>query len=271
MSALTPAKKAFLLAITLYTLLLFLGYLWYTANTTIKTERETLTTVPVTLAMFQPQISTVEPAPKKVEATPPEPIKPAPPVEKIVSVETPIPAPKKTPIKVSTPPKKVDVIPDEPVKEPLKKPTEVIKKVVSNPRTKPETETKEILPPPVQAVEHTQESVVESPPTHPNLTAKAEQHYLSELNAIIAQHAYNSYPRRAKRRNWQGEVLIQFTLLPNGRITRLNIIESSGRQLLDNAALEIFQRKMNQQFKPFPQEIARTQWRIEVPVSYYLK
>ncbi len=274
MNVLTPAKKAFLMAIVIYALLLLLGYIWYNASAETKTERVTLTTVPVTLAMFQSPEVILEPTPAIIEETPqPEPIKPVEqlieqPIEQVIEPipkkVAPVPKPiepKIMPEKTAPPPKKEEV-----TQKPLEVPKETPKET---PSIEPKTETKKILPPPIQATEPTKEITTE-PAIHPNLSDKAEQSYLSELNAIIAQHAYNSYPRRAKRRNWQGEVLIQFILQPNGRITRLSIVESSGRQLLDNAALEIFQLKMNHQFKPFPKEIVRTQWRIEVPVSYNL-
>ncbi|MCF6298906.1 MAG: energy transducer TonB [Thiomicrorhabdus sp.] len=271
MTRFTPAKKAFLVAISLYALALFFGYMWYSSSADSKKELVKLTTVPVTLSMFQNEVMVVEPAPNIIEATPPEPVEPVtPPIEEIIKQEAPIPEvsikeptvppkPNKIPVKISPPPKKAIVKQQEPPKLP---PT-------PHAETTPEVSTK-ILPPPIQ--ETASEPLKEPAPliVDPNVSAQAEQSYLSELNAIIAQHAHNSYPRRAKRRNWQGEVLIQFTLLPNGQITRLSIIESSNRQLLDNAALQIFQLKMNQQFKPFPKEIVRAQWRIEVPVSYHL-
>jgi protein TonB len=266
MTTFSPAKKAFLMASILYALLLLLGYVWYTSTSpALKKESVKLTALPVTLSMFQPPTPIVVPVsiPKVVEeAQQPKPITP-------VDRQTEMPI---TPVKISPPPKKTEVKQKELPKKTLEKPKEVFKEVLKEtppkPSVKPSIAPKKI-PPPTQAIESTKE-LTSKPIIHPNQSASAEQSYLSELNTIIAQHAYNSYPRRAKRRNWQGEVLIQFTLLPNGRITHLSITESSGRQLLDNAALQIFQVKMNQQFKPFPKEIVRTQWRIEVPVSYHL-
>ena len=83
-------------------------------------------------------------------------------------------------------------------------------------------------------------------------------------------HAQTTYPRRAKRRQWEGVVVIEFKLLSNGKITQLSLVNSSGKSILDTAALSIFQKRMKGQFKPFPKEIQRKYWQIKVPVNYQL-
>jgi len=102
-------------------------------------------------------------------------------------------------------------------------------------------------------------------------TASAEQAYLHELRKQIINYARDTYPRRAKRRHWEGDILIQFTLTPAGNITKLKIIQGSGKKILDQAALEIFQVKMSNHFRAFPKEINRELWTIKVPVSYHLR
>lgn len=263
MALFTPAKKAFLIASILYACLLLIGYAWYSFSTQAQEKQLTLTTVPVTLSMFKHTVS-AKPIPKETQVIQPEPTDSVLPVketiEKTITKQTDLalkPEPKKEPIKKSPPPKKINAKPQ----------ITPVKPVIKIPPTPPPLPKEKTPPSPEITTKPLKKEIT---PIHPNLSAHAEQSYLSELNTIIAQHAYNSYPRRAKRRNWQGEVLIKFTLLPNGRITRLSLVESSGRQLLDNAALHIFQIKMNQQFKPFPKEIKRTQWQIKVPVSYHL-
>ncbi|VAW48415.1 hypothetical protein MNBD_GAMMA03-968 [hydrothermal vent metagenome] len=272
MSRFTPAKKSFFIAFVLYAFLLLIGYALY-SHTPAKKELPDLTEVPITLSMFQtaaPKVVKIEqPEPiKAVEPPPPSPIEKRPP-----PVKTPIKPPINKPIEpITTPPVNI-----EPKITPTRTP---IKNSSPPPKASAEPvieEQPKILPPPTPVTQSTVKPTTEPlkepyvPSVSADQTAEAEEHYLSELNAIVAQHANNSYPKRAKRRNWQGEVFIQFTLQPNGRITQLSIVESSGRQLLDNAALQIFQVKMNQQFKPFPKEITRTKWRIKVPVSYNLR
>ncbi|MBD3754534.1 MAG: energy transducer TonB [Gammaproteobacteria bacterium] len=84
-------------------------------------------------------------------------------------------------------------------------------------------------------------------------------------------HAAHSYPRQAKRRHWEGIATLQFTLLPDGRITGLALLNSSGKSLLDEAALDIIRERMANHFRPFPESVARPQWPIQVPVSFRLQ
>ena len=94
---------------------------------------------------------------------------------------------------------------------------------------------------------------------------------MSELSSTLARHAQATYPRIAQRRGWEGEVQIQFTLLANGDIVDIKIKHGSGRNLLDQAALEIFTHHMHRRFKPFPQEIKRRHWTHSVPIEYKLR
>nr|VFJ94233.1 MAG: protein TonB [Candidatus Kentron sp. H]VFJ95006.1 MAG: protein TonB [Candidatus Kentron sp. H]VFK01488.1 MAG: protein TonB [Candidatus Kentron sp. H] len=56
------------------------------------------------------------------------------------------------------------------------------------------------------------------------------------------------YPRRARRRGWEGETLVTFELVDNQRIERIRIARSSGYRVLDRAALEALGR-----IKPIPE------------------
>lgn len=56
------------------------------------------------------------------------------------------------------------------------------------------------------------------------------------LHEELSRHFY--YPAIAQRRNWQGEVLIEFTVTSNGDITKIHINTSSGYKVLDNAAID---------------------------------
>lgn len=46
------------------------------------------------------------------------------------------------------------------------------------------------------------------------------------------------YPRLARRRGWEGVVLLEATVGPDGRLLALVVVHSSGYQVLDEAALE---------------------------------
>lgn len=60
------------------------------------------------------------------------------------------------------------------------------------------------------------------------------------LHDELSRHFY--YPAVAQRRNWQGKVLIAFTVTSNGDITRIHINTSSGYKILDNAAIDALRK-----------------------------
>lgn len=45
------------------------------------------------------------------------------------------------------------------------------------------------------------------------------------------------YPKLAKRRNWQGKVILSLHISPVGKIENIHLITSSGYDVLDNAAM----------------------------------
>jgi TonB family protein len=53
---------------------------------------------------------------------------------------------------------------------------------------------------------------------------------------------YFSYPAIARQRGWQGRVQIGFRIQPDGKLTNIYIVRSSGYQLLDESALKALRR-----------------------------
>jgi len=60
------------------------------------------------------------------------------------------------------------------------------------------------------------------------------------LQQALTRHF--NYPLLARRRGWQGEVLVSFTLESNGKIAEIRIARGSGYKLLDRAALTILSK-----------------------------
>ncbi len=155
------------------------------------------------------------------------------------------------PIKKQVVKKKKKIKKPKPKLKPVKKPVteEIVKEEVV------EEEVVEPTPPPISAA----------------TVADAENRYLSELNSIIARLAKNSYPRRAKRRHWEGEITLRFIINKDGSITNLQIIEKTSRDVLNKAALSIIEEKMAMKFKPFYKEINRNTWQLTLPISFTIK
>lgn len=58
----------------------------------------------------------------------------------------------------------------------------------------------------------------------------------SELHKLLS--ANFTYPPLARRRGWEGEVRLSLRLEPDGRLTHIHIVKSSGFAILDKSALK---------------------------------
>ena len=88
---------------------------------------------------------------------------------------------------------------------------------------------------------------------------------ISNLQKKINHHFY--YPRIAQVRNWQGTVTLNLIIEKNGKITDISIFNSSGHDVLDNAALEVVNKIKNQNFLT---HIVSRKETIQLPVRYQL-
>ena len=130
---------------------------------------------------------------------------------------------------------------------------EVVKKVVEKKiiTKKPEEKVKKI-------VKKEQELIRKS------IKKTYEQDFLDEhLKQIVALIQKNiKYPKRAKRLNIQGKVLVKFKILINGEIKDVTSI--SGHRLLIKSSLEAIE-KASKEFPKVKKEIV-----IKVPIQYTL-
>jgi len=76
------------------------------------------------------------------------------------------------------------------------------------------------------------------------------------------------YPRLAQRRGWQGEVQLSLRIKANGELSKIQVLHSSGHQVLDEAAMESLH-----DVKRLPQAVALLQgisMDLILPVIYKL-
>ena len=73
------------------------------------------------------------------------------------------------------------------------------------------------------------------------------------------------YPPKARLRNWQGVTIVRIELSPEGDVTQLVVAESSGKNVLDDAALKMVRRSLP---LPKPPKGLRT---VTVPVNFRLQ
>ncbi|HEY9050885.1 MAG TPA: TonB family protein, partial [Gammaproteobacteria bacterium] len=75
-------------------------------------------------------------------------------------------------------------------------------------------------------------------------TPETKEADVVQVNRIIADEFASNfyYPATARRRNWQGDVVLQFTLMPDGSIKHIRINKSSGYPVLDEAAMDVMSK-----------------------------
>jgi TonB family protein len=90
------------------------------------------------------------------------------------------------------------------------------------------------------------------------------QHRLSE---------YLSYPTRAQRRGWQGEVMVGFHVDRQGFLHNIHLTQTSGYSLLDNATLSAIGKVINIPLSLWFKDNHETEFHpiaLQLPVQYRL-
>jgi len=97
-----------------------------------------------------------------------------------------------------------------------------------------------------------------------NESAKAK--YLNDHFAYIRDKILKnvSYPDTARRKGWQGKVLLSFIITANGSVRALKILQSSGFNVLDKTAIETVRDSA-----PFPKPLSEAQ--LVIPIIYHLE
>jgi protein TonB len=73
------------------------------------------------------------------------------------------------------------------------------------------------------------------------------------------------YPPIAVRRKWQGKTVVEMQLSADGAVTQMAVIESSGKEVLDKAALNMVKQSLP---LPPPPRGVRS---VRVPVVFRLQ
>ena len=98
-----------------------------------------------------------------------------------------------------------------------------------------------------------------------SLTQVREQ-LRGQLHKDLARHFY--YPRLARKRGWQGEVLLNLKIESDGAISRVLITKSTGYSLLDDTAINTVKKIRN--VKEMGQWLNGRAIEMELPVIYRL-
>lgn len=171
---------------------------------------------------------------------PPPPVEPPPPPPPVVEPPPP-------------PPPVVDELAAKPAPKPIPKPKPT---PPPKPAPKPvEPPPPAPAPPPVQAAPAPVAPPAPAPVTPPS------------ASAAYLKNPPPEYPSLAMRRGWEGTVVLRVHVLASGAPAEIQIQTSSGREQLDNAAVQAVKRWT---FVPSKQgDVARDGW-VSVPIGFKL-
>ncbi|MBR9805217.1 energy transducer TonB [bacterium] len=92
--------------------------------------------------------------------------------------------------------------------------------------------------------------------------AAADAQYIHRWRDRIESIGNLHYPEEARRSKTYGDVRLMVSLNANGTVEEIRVLESSGKDVLDNAAIESI--RLASPFEPFPTSLAEQYDRIEV-------
>ena len=148
---------------------------------------------------------------------------------------------------------------------------------VAQPRVEPVTPTVQPPAPPVVAATVQPPPAVAAPTPVQPVAPKAQpesvrelalvQKYKDSISTLIRNH--ENYPLVAKRRGWEGTTVVGLTLALDGTVKSISVIESSGRDILDEAALTMVRKAAP--LPRAPEELRGQERMVRVPIVFKLQ
>ena len=209
---------------------------------------------PIVARLVQPPAAPPAATPQAEPVKPQAEEKPPPP-----PAVKPVPAPKPRPVA------KAEPRPPAPRPVPPSAPA-----VEAAPEAPPSSAVPSAAPAPAAppaAVAKVDPAPAETPPGAESSDGGSLAQY--RLQLISAARKYKRYPRVAMDNNWEGDVVVRMVIGANGMITALSVKSSSGHDVLDQQALEMFKRA-----KPMvqiPPALRGKEFTIELRAIYSLK
>ncbi|MGD9715953.1 MAG: energy transducer TonB [Sulfuricurvum sp.] len=178
----------------------------------------------------------------------------------IQSAETP-PADPQTPLPPQPKRKETATVPAQPIAKPAiaTKPVSATVPAVS----KPLQPTPLAVPAPAPLVAPAPRQEIKAAPPPPPAEEKYEEENIAKIRSILAERL--KYPKNALRLKQQGEVKVSFTLTPAREVGSVSVTQSSGFEMLDDAACDLIETSASE--FPKPQKSVR----ITVPIGYKIR
>ena len=93
-------------------------------------------------------------------------------------------------------------------------------------------------------------------------TSSADAFYLNSWRRKIEKVGNINYPAEARRKKLYGSLRLLVAVMPDGSLREVQLLESSGHPVLDDAAVRIV--KLAAPFAPFPDELRKTTDVLEI-------
>ncbi len=133
-----------------------------------------------------------------------------------------------------------------------------------------------VAPPPVTSAPVVPQAPVtapqpKAPPPQPKVDEGRERNliekYQQDVSARIKQ--FEKYPLIATRRHWEGTTVVQLVVASDGKVTGVSIVESSGHEILDEAAVKMIREASP--LPPLPEGLRGRDRTIQVPIKFKLE
>jgi len=92
--------------------------------------------------------------------------------------------------------------------------------------------------------------------------SSTDAYYLNSWRRKVETVGNLNYPEEARRRKLYGSLRLLVSILPDGAVKEVEILESSGYPVLDDAAIRIV--RLSAPFAPFPDELRQTTDVLEI-------
>jgi len=116
---------------------------------------------------------------------------------------------------------------------------------------------------PKAPVQQTSTAIGRAAPVAPQPHAIGKE-YTSRVRALIDQQ--KEYPLMARKSGTEGTVYIKFVLARDGRLKQAEVSRSSGRRILDRAAIEAVTRVSR--FPAVPDDVVDSELNFELPLAF---
>lgn len=151
----------------------------------------------------------------------------------------------------------------EPIKKPPKKnfKKKKIEKKIHKKKQPSEPKIEKIPEEKKEAAEYTKETTEETE------EPKTDVSRIQKASPLYNYNPAPNYPRNARKRGWQGIVMLLVLVDKHGKVRSVKIHKSSGYSLLDNSALSSVK---NWKFSPGLKDDEPVETEVEIPVKFSL-